>query len=109
MSQREAFGIAPLEAASAGARVILSDIPAHREIVEDFLVDGSAVVVAGGSTGALATEICRQLACPREQSAHVPDWCDVTYQTIEVYRSAAAGRAVAVPSNETVHIEEIVA
>ena len=108
MSEGEAFGIAPLEAASAGARVILSDLPAHREIATGYLGD-AAVIHVDGSTSALAAEICRQLACPREHYARVPDWCDVTASTTGVYLSADAARAKTLSRNETVRTKEIVA
>lgn len=108
MSEREAFGIAPLEAASAGARVIVSDLPAHREIVADFLGDG-AVIQSDRSASALAAQICHQLAHPREQAARVPDWRDVTANTAEIYRSSVAGQAIPLSCNVTVPDKEIFA
>ena len=36
ISREEAFGITALEAVAAGARVVVSDIPAHREVLRDY-------------------------------------------------------------------------
>ena len=98
MSEREAFGMAPLEAASAGARVILSDIPAHREIVADYLSE-CAVLQSGRSPKALAAEIQRQLASGSPVGARIPDWADITARTVGIYTSVscAAVRGSASP------------
>lgn len=89
LSQREAFGMAPLEAAAAGARIILSDIAAHREITAEYLGDG-AVLVDDLSPTALASEIVDQLSLRHTPSATIPDWRDVAARTAEVYASVAA-------------------
>lgn len=84
MSQREAFGMAPLEAASAGARIVLSDIPAHREIVARYLGD-TAVLLTDASTDALAAEIVRQLAATCTPEPYIPDWTEIAGVTAELY------------------------
>lgn len=86
LSEREAFGIAPLEAASGGARPILSDIPAHREVASAYLRD-RAIILAEPSPQELAAEIRRQLAGPRCPPADVPEWSEVAKRTATVYRS----------------------
>lgn len=53
-SRDEGFGLPAVEAAAAGAPVVLSDIPAHRETL-----DGAAVFFPPGDVQALATELER--------------------------------------------------
>ena len=88
MSEREAFGMAPVEAACAGARIILSDIPAHREIADEFLrrcvtVDDRRVACSdrmprcGGSLQRRGQTTCT-----------APDWQDVVTRTVDVYRAS---------------------
>jgi glycosyltransferase involved in cell wall biosynthesis len=99
MSQREAFGIAALEAAAAGARVILSDIAAHREIATQYLGD-CAVLVPESSPEVVATEIRRNLALGCAPVALIPDWSEVAVRTVEIY-AAVAGTAQLHRSPET--------
>jgi glycosyltransferase involved in cell wall biosynthesis len=87
MSEREAFGMAPVEAACAGARIILSDIPAHREIADEFLRH-CVSVMTDDSPEALASEMRRQLAASRPDKCRAPDWQDVVARTVGVYRAA---------------------
>jgi len=87
MSEREAFGMAPLEAACAGARIILSDIPAHQEIADDFL-RRCVTVLTDGSPEAIAEEIHRQLGAQRSYQCTAPDWPTVGARTVDVYLSA---------------------
>jgi glycosyltransferase involved in cell wall biosynthesis len=89
MSEREAFGMAPLEAACAGARIILSNIPAHREIADEFLRP-CVTVMTDESTAALGAEIRRQLIAPRSDKCSAPDWHDVVTRTVDVYMSSGA-------------------
>jgi glycosyltransferase involved in cell wall biosynthesis len=89
LSEREAFGMAPLEAACAGARIILSDIPAHREIADQFL-RRCVTVMTDDSVAAIGAEIQRQLAAPRPDECTAPDWREIATQTIGVYRAAGA-------------------
>jgi glycosyltransferase involved in cell wall biosynthesis len=94
MSQREAFGMAPVEAACAGARVILSDIPAHREIAYDFL-RRCVAVMTDGSPEAIANEIRRQLVAPSPDQCPAPDWRQVAARTIDVYMGSGADSTAA--------------
>jgi glycosyltransferase involved in cell wall biosynthesis len=87
MSEREAFGMAPVEAACGGARIILSDIPAHREIADEFL-RRCVTVVTDHSTAAIAAEIRRQLAAPWSKGCEAPDWQDIATRTVDVYRTS---------------------
>jgi glycosyltransferase involved in cell wall biosynthesis len=84
LSDHEAFGMVPLEAVCAGARVVLSDIPAHREIVRDFL-GPAAICLPSGDADALAKAIQEQLWQPGRVHAELPDWSEVARRTVEVY------------------------
>jgi hypothetical protein len=95
MSEREAFGMAPIEAACAGARIILSDIPAHRDVKAKYLGDGCTVVV-DPSPSSLGAEMCRQLAAPRATTSMVPDWQSVVERTIDVYSTVGYERPASV-------------
>lgn len=89
LSEREAFGMAPVEAACAGARIILSNIPAHREIADAYL-RSCVTVMTDKSTAALGAEIRRQLIAPRSDKCAAPDWHDVVTRTVDVYMSSGA-------------------
>ncbi|MGJ6126763.1 glycosyltransferase family 4 protein [Mycolicibacterium sp. Y3] len=86
ISRHEAFGMAPLEAAAAGARVILSDIPAHREIAAEFLGE-AASIGSYASPRELAAAIESKLkevqAPPTER---IPAWSSVAERTLAIYR-----------------------
>ncbi len=84
MSEHEAFGIAPLEAAAGGARVVLSDLPAHREIAEAYLQD-RATIVSELSPASVADALCATLGRGRTVPAEVPRWDDVAAATAAVY------------------------
>ncbi len=88
MSEHEAFGMVPLEAAAAGARVVLSDIPAHREVFADHL-RGRGVVVDDDTS--LARHISAQLAEGRPPTpADVPSWTSIADRTAETYQRLMA-------------------
>ncbi|MET3806424.1 glycosyltransferase involved in cell wall biosynthesis [Nakamurella sp. UYEF19] len=84
LSEHEAFGMVPLEAAGAGARVVLSDIPAHREIARLFL-GAAAVLVPGRDEAAVSDAIRAQLRPGPRVDLELPDWVDVARRTIEIY------------------------
>lgn len=85
LSDHEAFGLAPLEAAAAGCRVVLSDIAAHREITHDYLA-GLALLIDPADRSAITAAIEQQVRAPGPGPAPVPSWSDVTAETVEVYR-----------------------
>lgn len=89
VSDHEAFGMAPLEAAAAGARVVLSDIPAHREIRDAYLTD-RATLVGDPSPATLTAAIEAAIAAGPCDPARVPTWRDVAEATIAVYLGAPA-------------------
>jgi glycosyltransferase involved in cell wall biosynthesis len=91
LSEHEAFGMAPVEAACAGARVVLSDIPAHREIVADYLGDAARLVTP--EPDVVASAVAGQLALTGRAEVEVPDWRWIAGRTVEVYRAVRTGRA----------------
>jgi glycosyltransferase involved in cell wall biosynthesis len=88
LSAHEAFGMAPVEAVAAGARVVLTDIPAHREIVADHLGPAAELVPLGAGTEEVAAAVTAALTAPPPSDAHVPDWADIARRTAEVYEAA---------------------
>jgi glycosyltransferase involved in cell wall biosynthesis len=93
MSEHEAFGLAPTEALAAGARVVLSRIPAHVELaatagasVELVDSDATADVLADHLIAALPP-----LRPPRRPHS-VSDWDDVASRFSEIYSQVARDR-----------------
>ena len=86
LSEHEAFGLAPVEAAAAGARLVLSDIPAHREIIANHL--GAVARLVAPDPAAVATALTDQLAAADRVEVQVPDWGRIAEQTLEVYQAA---------------------
>jgi glycosyltransferase involved in cell wall biosynthesis len=92
MSARESFGIALLEAAVAGARVVASDIPAHREVA-GLLPDGAVTLIPlRASDEVLAAAITGAAARGRVEGAHLtaPTWRGAAQQTYDVYQDVLA-------------------
>jgi glycosyltransferase involved in cell wall biosynthesis len=99
MSARESFGIALLEAAVAGARVVASDIPAHREVA-GLLPDGAVTLIPlRASDDVLAAAITEAAARERVRDAHLtaPTWRGAAQQTKEVYQDVLI-RSSGIPS-----------
>jgi glycosyltransferase involved in cell wall biosynthesis len=94
LSEHEAFGIAPLESAAAGSRIILSDIPAHREIVRRFLGAEAILIPPTAGATSIARAIARQLSAGLADEVFLPDWTSVAAATADVYRRVLE-RAVA--------------
>lgn len=99
LSEQEAFGMVPLEAATAGARVVLSAIPAHHEIADRFLGDAAELVEPHGDP---APAITRALTAPDRVTVDVPDWTDIAQRTRAVYRDVLDRRTATdlVPTRE---------
>lgn len=89
VSEHEAFGMAPLEAAAGGARVVLSDLPAHREVARTWLSD-RATIVPDRSVDTVAEAVAAALAASPLGPADVPSWHDVAVRTADVYRGGPA-------------------
>jgi glycosyltransferase involved in cell wall biosynthesis len=89
MSAHESFGIAILEAAVTGTRVVASDIAAHREVA-GFLPDGAVTLVPPGiGDEALAKTIVEAAERGRVHgpAANVPTWVDAARRTRAVYEA----------------------
>jgi glycosyltransferase involved in cell wall biosynthesis len=95
LSEREAFGLTVLEAAVAGAAVVASDIPAHREIA-GLLPDGVIRLVP---VHAPATEVAAAIAeaaeAPRPATDpttwDIPTWDQTADACRSLYASLVAG------------------
>lgn len=88
-SRHEAFGLTLLEGLTAGARVVASDIPAHREVGERFGPPGGVVVVdPAAPAGQLREAIDQQLGAGRLADGDRPawSWTGAAAATTEVYR-----------------------
>ena len=104
LSRHEAFGISLLEAAVAGAAVVASDIPAHRETARYLPPDRVAFVPVDASPAAVAAAIRRggRRELDGGELGRVPTWRDTVDRTLLAY-SLARGRrrAEAVPAGRT--------
>lgn len=86
LSEQEAFGIGVAEGAGAGARVVASDIPAHREIAA--MAPGAVDLVAPDAPAeAVAAALRRALATPAPPGAArgIPGWDEVAGRTAALY------------------------
>jgi glycosyltransferase involved in cell wall biosynthesis len=95
MSEHEAFGLTVSEALAGGARAVVSDIPAHREIAAR-LPAGAVTLVPVGAPPERAAEALRAAIAPtaRLGSLDLPSWDDAAARTLELYEAlvAPAGR-----------------
>jgi glycosyltransferase involved in cell wall biosynthesis len=90
LSESEAFGIGVAEGVAAGARVLASDIPAHRELAA---VAESAVEIVPASAGpqVVASRIAGALAAPApppEAGDGLLGWDAVVARTAQLYTQA---------------------
>jgi glycosyltransferase involved in cell wall biosynthesis len=86
MSELEAFGLSVADGLAAGARVVASDIAAHREVVAMGSDTGAARLIHGADPRAVAVALRQGLADGRPQRpAHLPTWEDVVVRTRRVY------------------------
>lgn len=95
LSAEESFGLTVLEAASCGAPVVASDIPAHRE-VSGYVSDGRVTLVdPGAADQAVAMAIEGALELGRLGGAAVdaiPTWHDYVEAVIRIYAKAVTNR-----------------
>jgi glycosyltransferase involved in cell wall biosynthesis len=93
LSEQEAFGLGVAEAAGAGARVLASDIGAHREIAA-LAPDSVGLIGASAPVDEVARRLREAIdAPPPADAGRIPDWDDVARATAEVYARAIADRA----------------
>lgn len=86
MSARESYGMTVLEAHVAGARVVASDIPAHRELMT-MLGPAAALVPVSARPAELAAAIRAAAALPPRTAQVVPSWDDHVQSLLKIYSS----------------------
>lgn len=87
VSLHEAYGMFLVEGFAAGAAVIASDIPAHREVVEGR--ESATLLPTSADPGAIASAILRLAASGRPDDAppSMLDWDEVSTRTAALYES----------------------
>jgi glycosyltransferase involved in cell wall biosynthesis len=92
LSTHEAFGLSLLEGAVAGANVVASDIPAHRE-VSDLVPGRVRLVDVSASPAEVAQAITEALGRgrPRGQLDRVPTWQELGRSYLRLYEQVLAG------------------
>ncbi|HEX4704691.1 MAG TPA: glycosyltransferase family 4 protein [Pseudonocardiaceae bacterium] len=86
LSEHEAFGLTAAEAVAAGARVVLSDIPAHAELGRATRLVSAAACDA--EVAAVLTEVLRDKG-PGPSADGMPTWDDVAARLVELYDRSA--------------------
>lgn len=89
-SRIEAMPITPLEVMAAGARVVASDIDAHREIAQ--VTNGPVTLLPPDPSPTQIAEAIREAVDAPPRQVEVPTWEDVGDRTLEVYRFANESR-----------------
>lgn len=85
MSSNEAMPVTILELLAAGARVVASDIPAHRDI-RDRTAGAITLVPLDATPEVLARALGHALNESPAPAQRIPTWDEVTTRTLEVYR-----------------------
>jgi glycosyltransferase involved in cell wall biosynthesis len=91
LSSVESFGLGVAEAAVAGARIVASDIPAHRDVAA--VAGGNFEFVPLGATPAAIAEVLgRALDVPHDpdRDSSLPSWREVAERIREFYEKAVA-------------------
>jgi glycosyltransferase involved in cell wall biosynthesis len=94
MSSNEAMPVTILELLAAGARVVASDIPAHRDI-RDRTAGAITLVPLDAGPGVLAAALRHALDESPAPAQQIPTWDEVTTQTLDVYRDLTSAVAAA--------------
>jgi glycosyltransferase involved in cell wall biosynthesis len=93
LSTEESFGLAVLDAAAAGARLLVSDIPSHREIVRLAGGDDLNLVPLDASAETIAARARALLSASEPSRAPaLPSWDDAIDELEGVYREFACAR-----------------
>jgi glycosyltransferase involved in cell wall biosynthesis len=89
LSDQQASGVQVLEALSAGAPVVASDIPVHREVASYAAGPGVMLVSPDGSPLEVAYAIAQAagVSVPRAVAANIPSWQAVVRGTLGVYEA----------------------
>ena len=83
-----------LELLASGARVVASDIPAHRDI-RARTAGAITLVPLDADPATLASALGHALNEPSPSVQQIPTWDEVTTRTLDVYRGLASARAAA--------------
>ena len=94
MSSNEAMPVTILELLAAGARVVASDIPAHRDI-RDRTGGAITIVPLDADPETLASALTRALNEPSAPAQRIPTWDEVTARTLDVYRELTSAAVAA--------------
>jgi glycosyltransferase involved in cell wall biosynthesis len=94
MSSNEAMPVTILELLAAGARVVASDIPAHRDI-RDRTAGAITIVPLDADPETLARALTRARNEPSAPAQRIPTWDEVTARTLDVYRELASAAVAA--------------
>jgi glycosyltransferase involved in cell wall biosynthesis len=86
LSSNEAMPVTFIECLAAGARVVASDIPAHRDLVTK--TEGSIELVPLDASAEIVGAAIGRLAGGPVVQPKVDTWDDVTSRTSEIYRQA---------------------
>ena len=98
LSTAEAFGLTLLEGSVAGAGVVATDIPAHREVASLLPAGAIRLIPIGSEPADVATAIDAALVARRELDATgggdpatwaVPSWDGMAGRVLDVYRAVA--------------------
>jgi glycosyltransferase involved in cell wall biosynthesis len=86
--------MAPLEAVAAGAAVVASDVPAHREIAEEHPGARISLLPVDADPRQVAALVRAHLdEKPRQrQETQILDWDDVARRTLALYQQVVAER-----------------
>jgi glycosyltransferase involved in cell wall biosynthesis len=93
LSEQQASGLQVLEAISAGASVVASATPVHRDVASYTDGLGVRLVSASGSPLDVASAIssASRIAVPSRTPTPVPAWDTVVAQTFALYEAAISG------------------
>ena len=94
MSSNEAMPVTILELLAAGARVVASDIPAHRDI-RDRTAGAITLVPLDADPEVLARALGHALDEPSAPAQQIPTWDDVAQRTLDVDRGLKSTVAAA--------------
>jgi glycosyltransferase involved in cell wall biosynthesis len=89
LSTAESFGLTLLEGAAGGARVVASDIAAHREVAGYLPAGAVSLVQVAATPQKVAEEIVSAVARrldPAEVASAVPSWDRMADRVLRVYR-----------------------
>jgi glycosyltransferase involved in cell wall biosynthesis len=95
MSSNEAMPVTFIECLAAGARVVASDIPAHRDLLTK--TRGSIKLVPLDASAQTVADAIRELAREPAAAPLIDTWDDVAAATLDVYREAMAPPTGAYP------------